>query len=203
MARVRRVRNPHAASGSFGHSWTLGHVGSPEGTGGWSGIVTPSLGASGGIGRRAGFRFLCPKGCGGSSPPSPTQGGLDYGALTSTEPHRNEYRPRQSGSVADLVIAAIAPARVRGRDLAHRPRYKFEPGRARVRGSPKPGELSPQVVRGGSDVGPPVTAAGRHVSSAFVSVAQEAIRPSTLSWTSSQQSRQRVLRTRPPAWTRP
>src|ERR1700720_2722638 len=28
--------------------------------------------ASGGIGRRAGFRFLCPKGCGGSSPPSPT-----------------------------------------------------------------------------------------------------------------------------------
>ncbi len=29
--------------------------------------------ASGGIGRRAGFRFLCPKGCGGSSPPSPTQ----------------------------------------------------------------------------------------------------------------------------------
>src|SRR6185437_10557059 len=30
--------------------------------------------ASGGIGRRAGFRFLCPKGCGGSSPPSPTTG---------------------------------------------------------------------------------------------------------------------------------
>jgi hypothetical protein len=29
--------------------------------------------ASGGIGRRAGFRFLCPKGCGGSSPPSPTR----------------------------------------------------------------------------------------------------------------------------------
>jgi hypothetical protein len=28
--------------------------------------------ASGGIGRRAGFRFLCPKGCGGSSPPSRT-----------------------------------------------------------------------------------------------------------------------------------
>ena len=28
--------------------------------------------ASGGIGRRAGFRFLCPKGRGGSSPPSPT-----------------------------------------------------------------------------------------------------------------------------------
>ena len=28
--------------------------------------------ASGGIGRRAGFRCLCPKGCGGSSPPSPT-----------------------------------------------------------------------------------------------------------------------------------
>jgi hypothetical protein len=29
--------------------------------------------ASGGIGRRAGFRFLCPKGRGGSSPPSPTR----------------------------------------------------------------------------------------------------------------------------------
>jgi hypothetical protein len=28
--------------------------------------------ASGGIGRRAGFRFLCPKGRGGSTPPSPT-----------------------------------------------------------------------------------------------------------------------------------
>src|SRR5918992_5013643 len=28
--------------------------------------------ASGGIGRRAGFRFLCPQGRGGSSPPSPT-----------------------------------------------------------------------------------------------------------------------------------
>src|ERR1700735_3653913 len=32
----------------------------------------PVTRASGGIGRRAGFRFLCPKGCGGSSPPSPT-----------------------------------------------------------------------------------------------------------------------------------
>ena len=32
----------------------------------------PVARASGGIGRRAGFRFLCPKGCGGSSPPSPT-----------------------------------------------------------------------------------------------------------------------------------
>ena len=29
--------------------------------------------ASGGIGRRGGFRFLCPKGRGGSSPPSPTE----------------------------------------------------------------------------------------------------------------------------------
>ena len=29
--------------------------------------------ASGGIGRRAGFRFLCPKGCAGSSPASPTR----------------------------------------------------------------------------------------------------------------------------------
>ena len=32
----------------------------------------PPARASGGIGRRAGFRCLCPKGCGGSSPPSPT-----------------------------------------------------------------------------------------------------------------------------------
>src|SRR5438128_6164070 len=32
----------------------------------------PTHGASGGIGRRAGFRFLCPKGRGGSTPPSPT-----------------------------------------------------------------------------------------------------------------------------------
>src|SRR5262245_3585179 len=30
--------------------------------------------ASGGIGRRAGFRCLCPQGRGGSSPPSPTEG---------------------------------------------------------------------------------------------------------------------------------
>src|ERR1700735_4347623 len=37
----------------------------------------PVTRASGGIGRRAGFRFLCPRGCGGSSPPSPTR-------LTST-----------------------------------------------------------------------------------------------------------------------
>ena len=35
-------------------------------------LPDPSTRASGGIGRRAGFRFLCPKGCGGSSPPSPT-----------------------------------------------------------------------------------------------------------------------------------
>jgi hypothetical protein len=34
--------------------------------------VLCSVWASGGIGRRAGFRFLCPQGCGGSSPPSPT-----------------------------------------------------------------------------------------------------------------------------------
>jgi hypothetical protein len=34
--------------------------------------LSAAPGASGGIGRRAGFRFLCPKGCGGSSPPSPT-----------------------------------------------------------------------------------------------------------------------------------
>jgi hypothetical protein len=32
----------------------------------------PVTRASGGIGRRAGFRFLCPKGCAGSSPASPT-----------------------------------------------------------------------------------------------------------------------------------
>jgi hypothetical protein len=32
--------------------------------------------ASGGIGRRAGFRFLCPKGRGGSTPPSPTTSDL-------------------------------------------------------------------------------------------------------------------------------
>src|SRR5579862_4246911 len=32
--------------------------------------------ASGGIGRRAGFRFLCPQGRGGSSPPSPTHCGV-------------------------------------------------------------------------------------------------------------------------------
>ena len=39
--------------------------------------------ASGGIGRRAGFRFLCPKGCGGSSPPSPTV--LTWGVAGDTE----------------------------------------------------------------------------------------------------------------------
>jgi GNAT superfamily N-acetyltransferase len=32
--------------------------------------------ASGGIGRRAGFRFLCPQGRGGSTPPSPTSSDL-------------------------------------------------------------------------------------------------------------------------------
>jgi len=35
-------------------------------------IVVGIARASGGIGRRAGFRFLCPQGRGGSSPPSPT-----------------------------------------------------------------------------------------------------------------------------------
>ncbi len=35
-------------------------------------IPSFSTRASGGIGRRAGFRCLCPKGCGGSSPPSRT-----------------------------------------------------------------------------------------------------------------------------------
>ena len=35
-------------------------------------VRDPSTRASGGIGRRAGFRFLCPRGRGGSTPPSPT-----------------------------------------------------------------------------------------------------------------------------------
>ena len=39
---------------------------------GWAVGYPVALRASGGIGRRAGFRCLCPKGCGGSSPPSPT-----------------------------------------------------------------------------------------------------------------------------------
>src|SRR5581483_2873408 len=41
----------------------------------YAGLVTwPTVTrASGGIGRRAGFRFLCPQGRGGSSPPSPTR----------------------------------------------------------------------------------------------------------------------------------
>jgi hypothetical protein len=42
-------------------------------------LRVPHHRASGGIGRRAGFRCLCPKGCGGSSPPSPTSVG-DTGA---------------------------------------------------------------------------------------------------------------------------
>src|SRR6202051_3352182 len=49
--------------------------------------------ASGGIGRRAGFRFLCPKGCGGSSPPSPTQGSRQNSAVyISTKPLAVESR---------------------------------------------------------------------------------------------------------------
>ena len=39
--------------------------------------LTSSTRASGGIGRRAGFRCQCPKGRGGSSPPSPTTPGAD------------------------------------------------------------------------------------------------------------------------------
>ena len=56
--------------------------------------------ASGGIGRRAGFRFLCPKGCGGSSPPSPTlrwaRVHFDAAAATSC---------RTPGSCAPAVLA--------------------------------------------------------------------------------------------------
>ena len=37
-----------------------------------AGLLLQGLRASGEIGRRAGFRCLYPKGCGGSSPPSPT-----------------------------------------------------------------------------------------------------------------------------------
>src|SRR5215468_7455150 len=41
-------------------------------SGGGGAIVTTSTRASGGIGRRAGFRCQWPQGRGGSSPPSPT-----------------------------------------------------------------------------------------------------------------------------------
>ncbi len=58
--------------------------------------------ASGGIGRRAGFRFLCPKGCGGSSPPSPTQKwtpGPPCGAAGGDEP--TDGTEPDNGSAAD------------------------------------------------------------------------------------------------------
>ena len=58
--------------------------------------------ASGGIGRRAGFRFLCPKGCGGSSPPSPTQKwtpGPPCGATGGDEP--TDGTEPDNGSAAD------------------------------------------------------------------------------------------------------
>src|SRR3954467_12176362 len=55
----------------------------------------PSPRASGGIGRRAGFRFLCPKGRGGSTPPSPTRGCFVEGG-------------EKPGSNVGFVIAAFA-----------------------------------------------------------------------------------------------
>ena len=56
--------------------------------------------ASGGIGRRAGFRFLCPKGCGGSSPPSPTH--------PPTQPTTtNQPRPAGPGDVEPLAYGSV------------------------------------------------------------------------------------------------
>ena len=57
--------------------------------------------ASGGIGRRAGFRCLCPKGCGGSSPPSPTNHRL-------TEVPNGTRSTRRQGGCSAVRVSALA-----------------------------------------------------------------------------------------------
>ena len=102
--------------------------------------------ASGGIGRRAGFRFLCPKGRGGSTPPSPTDSGLFHShpqpgsnvglvisALVGLDPVEEpliDHRPAQRGDRRDQRVglegsvpgrsprqASIHASRTRGRTV--------------------------------------------------------------------------------------
>ena len=61
--------------------------------------------ASGGIGRRAGFRFLCPKGRGGSSPPSPTD---SWVAAQARTPCPGLPAGARHGRPAHLAIALAA-----------------------------------------------------------------------------------------------
>src|SRR6188768_3286436 len=59
--------------------------------------------ASGGIGRRAGFRFLCPRGRGGSTPPSPTR--------SATNPNVDPYRsPFRSVRISGIPRVAAPPS---------------------------------------------------------------------------------------------
>ena len=105
----------------------------------------PVTRASGGIGRRAGFRFLCPKGCGGSSPPSPTQNragarapipALRLRPGTGIPAPSCSRRHRWVGSVRRRTEARERdPSRVR--PLLHRPRPSTR--LRRVRHVPQPG----------------------------------------------------------------
>src|SRR4029079_16570825 len=81
--------------------------------------------ASGGIGRRAGFRCLCPQGRGGSSPPSPTPGrrggGLvaltrGRGRMTATGQVRRRVGRR--GRVACAVAVAVGATLLVGSGVA-------------------------------------------------------------------------------------
>ena len=64
--------------------------------------------ASGGIGRRGGFRCLCPKGCGGSSPPSPT------GLCRSSRTRRLQTRLLPGAWSGGVRLAGSVTLRLRG-----------------------------------------------------------------------------------------
>ena len=68
--------------------------------------LKPSPRASGGIGRRAGFRFLCPKGRGGSTPPSRTTPELPV-RLERTGKHRVDLRPQCNHSATGMGAAGL------------------------------------------------------------------------------------------------
>ena len=63
--------------------------------------------ASGEIGRRAGFRCLYSKGCGGSSPPSPTDHGHGCRQRDTTNPHRRRIDIPQGASHFDSPVGWV------------------------------------------------------------------------------------------------
>ena len=96
-AEFLELLEPHGSPDPTGRSSVKGRQRAwfPGGGANLAEVPSTTLGrfprASGGIGRRAGFRFLCPKGCGGSSPPSPTLPAARIAFLVvlgNRQPHR-------------------------------------------------------------------------------------------------------------------